>query len=970
MKGFAALAMAAILVAQIAAFMFVGTASATHTVTVTPDRIKVKGGWEGVLTITVANATGSDAITMVQLSPPSGWSGFAPVRKVPKDNVVRCATNDLVILPAGTVVYLMENMNIFLPENTDVVVPKDKYILCPSIDTVQTTKLLADTLVEVRQGTYTENVENKAVTVPGGIDNAVDNFKVVYDTVFQLATNNRLKLLSDTSVVLVSGDTMRLPENIRAKVVASNENALESDNRITPFDNVTVTLKDNRVRAVNFIPGVNNSRNWNIAAGENLELTDNVVIILPGTEVQLAGPALVRIPENTEVIRLAGENVDVSTADVVENVPKGWSQDESTKTWTRIGDNKIAAGGSENFPFAIKAPTAAGTYTFYVRTKDTTGLQKDWPFQITVDNSVTVNVTVDKTWVGKNENITITVSSDEVFFFDNVLVRENNAPENTKIEMTTTDNKTYTGVYTTGENENRDGYLIIEVVNARDEIGNTPDTPVLKDKLVFVDRWAPDPPSLTGLVPVGIENKSDWSVTASLDATYDKLIWTPEGYSPENLLLEVLVDNTVAASGKASATGLVSFTITLTEGKHTIGARITDKAGNVGKENVENVYIDLSPPTITAVQPSKGATLGKKDVPENKLTISVKLRDAVLGIENVTGKEIADNFIENENFDAGYVVLLYKDGTLITGLTPKSYPKIENTENVVPNVFGITAEYTFENVLDLAPLLGPTGAKFNVVVYAGDNMGGHGKGPHRAMENIAFEVDISPPARPANISGSVTGGTTAFEPTKTKAPAVRLTGTAEPNATIQIWISVEGGAWSELTTARTTADAEGNWSTSVDLTANKGKSIGIKIRAVDKAGNEGEFQTYGYVLYDDSRPKVTIKSEYKQFTTDKNSVLIEGTVEKDSWETFDDITLTVSPATAAINFDRTTGKFTVSAPVSEGTNLITVEAVDPVGNRGSDTAVVTKTVTPWATYATILVVIALVLAAVAIFRKK
>jgi len=93
-------------------------------------------------------------------------------------------------------------------------------------------------------------------------------------------------------------------------------------------------------------------------------------------------------------------------------------------------------------------------------------------------------------------------------------------------------------------------------------------------------------------------------------------------------------------------------------------------------------------------------------------------------------------------------------------------------------------------------------------------------------------------------------------------------------------------------------------------------------------------------------------------------------VSKDPWESYDDITLTVSPATAAVNFNRVTGAFTVSAPVSEGTNLITVEAVDLVGNRGSDTAVVIRTVTPWATYATILVVIALVLAAVAIFRKK
>jgi hypothetical protein len=240
------------------------------------------------------------------------------------------------------------------------------------------------------------------------------------------------------------------------------------------------------------------------------------------------------------------------------------------------------------------------------------------------------------------------------------------------------------------------------------------------------------------------------------------------------------------------------------------------------------------------------------------------------------------------------------------------------------------------------------------------------------MENIAFEVDVSPPAKPSEVTGTLgaMAGTSVFEPAKTSKGQVRLIGKAEPRATIQVWISVEGGAWTELSAARTTADEEGSWSTIVDLTANKGKSVGIKIRAVDKAGNEGEFYTYGYVLFDDSRPVVKIKPEHKQITTDKASVLIEGTIQIDGWETYDEITVRVSPSTAAINFDRATGKFTVSAPVTEGTNLITVEAVDPVGNVGSDTAIITRTVTPWATYATILVVIALVLAAVAIFRKK
>ena len=958
MKGFAAVATAAILLVQVAAFMLVGTVSAAHTVTITPDKAKVKGGWEGVLTITVANA-GPDAITEVTLHTiPDGWTWGGLVKKVPKDNIVLCHDDSLVILPAGTIVWLVENARVVLTENTKVVMPANKTVV--NITRAETKVVGYELHLQVPDDVDTENIENLGISIPGA-ENLVDNFAVAVDTTFDITDSISLKLLEDTYVIDLGGNVAQLPENLRAALVAHVDNELASDNRVTPADNIIVTLTENDVRLVSPIPSV--VAGWGWMEGDNLELADSQVIIRPGTVVQFVGSPLVLVPENTIVIRESGKKIDISTADLVENVPYGWAQDPVARKWTAIGDNKIPADGSEDFPFAIKAPTAAGTHTFYVRTKDATGLEKTWTFAIEVDNSIEVKVTVDKTWVGKNENITITVSSDEVFFFDNVIVRENNAPENTVIEMTTDDNKTYVGVYTTGENENRDGYLVIEVINIRDEVGNVLPV-VVKDRLVFVDRRAPDPPSLVGLVPIGVENRSRWSVSITLDATYDNLVFVPEGYSPENLLLEVLVDNEVVASGRADFTGLVSFEITLTEGKHTIGARIIDKAGNVGENNVDNVYVDLSPPEITVVSPSHGAIFGRKDIgEENKITISVKFRDTVLGIENVC----ENKYLDNENFDRGWIVVLYKDGALLDILEPKVYPTVENVENVVPNVFGITAEYVFENELYLS---NPTG-KYNLVIFAGDSMNYRfDKGPHRAKENIAFEIDITPPGKPTEVAGNVPGGATSFEPTKTRASSIRLTGSAEPNATIQVWISVEGGAWTEVTAAGTTVGAEGSWSTTLDLTAYKGKSVGIKIRAVDRAGNEGEFYTYGYVLYDDSRPIVKIKPEHKQLTTDKKSVLIEGTVEKDPWETFDDIQLTVSPATAAIDFNRVTGAFTVSAPVTEGTNLITVEAVDPVGNRGSDTAVVTVTVTPWATYATILVVIALVLAAVAIFRKK
>jgi hypothetical protein len=64
------------------------------------------------------------------------------------------------------------------------------------------------------------------------------------------------------------------------------------------------------------------------------------------------------------------------------------------------------------------------------------------------------------------------------------------------------------------------------------------------------------------------------------------------------------------------------------------------------------------------------------------------------------------------------------------------------------------------------------------------------------------------------------------------------------------------------------------------------------------------------------------------------------------------------------------GTFSISAALSEGSNTITIRAVDSAGNIGSAIITVIRTVTPWATYAVILVIVALILAAIAILRAK
>jgi len=121
---------------------------------------------------------------------------------------------------------------------------------------------------------------------------------------------------------------------------------------------------------------------------------------------------------------------------------------------------------------------------------------------------------------------------------------------------------------------------------------------------------------------------------------------------------------------------------------------------------------------------------------------------------------------------------------------------------------------------------------------------------------------------------------------------------------------------------------------------------------------------------DTSAPTVTLGTLPE--STDAASVTITGTVTKDATETYSDITVKVQSATTSATVQAgTNGSFSASVGLVEGSNTITVQAVDRSLNASTSvTATITRTVTPWATYAIIIVIITLVLAAIAIFRKR
>jgi len=947
MKEKAAVAIAALMLASLAAGLSVSTTvSADHTPSVSVDKTVVIGGYSGVFTFTVANAPGSDAIKKVQITLPQGanWGGGNPLKKLLKGDNVFLVDNNLVILPAGTIVEveLDSAANLIIFENTDVKVPKDSrytYLGYPK-------QLAENAIMEPVGNCYTENVES--LIENGCWTNNKENLKVSKPLTVALYQDNRLRLLQDTLAILDSGENIvRLPENLLAQVVGSNDNTRENENNLAVSTEIKVKLAAPKPNFRCVSKSLNTDFSYT-PQGYEVTLVDDIVVIPPDTVVGIQGTLVAKIVENVQVIRLADSRIEAS---FLENVPKNWRQD--ILVWEAIGDNTLKAGENLSFPVFLRAPSKGGTYTFSVVTTDVNNISSESSVRITVDDAPpSLTILVSPSWVKENTQVTITVKGNEPFTFDNVFVAENNV-ENVAITMTpNADNTEWTGTYTTGENKNRDGPVWIYVVRARDAVGN--ENTVSDNTKLFVDRRKPVKPNLDNMgFPENWDSRSRFAINCILGAADDNLAWTPPDFSPEGMKLVILVDNT-PIERIAGPTGRISYMLTLSDGRHTVGAYIVDKAGNKGEENLKNVVIDNNKPTVTFVYPENGAY-----IKENKPTFKVTIADTV-GVENsrhITGTD--DNY--------GYrVCLCYENGTPYPGgenLVPKANPT--EIDNIWGNIVFTT--FTFENAW-------PTELPENtyiLCVLAGDNF---------RFENvwIKFTVDIRAPNPPnrEKLESNIKPGDL-ISPTGTKTKTLTLRGSAnsaEANATIKVYVTTDGGVtWTEVSAARTTAGADGSWLTTLDLSAYVGKTLGIAVTATDAAGNESDRTLWGYVIYDVSAPKVSITSPTTGTKTSKASIEVTGTVTKDPWEDWSDITLRIQVGTGSVQIPLAgvgdTVTFSYSVALSEGTNTILVWASDGM-NSSSASVTVTRTVTPWGTYAVVLVIIALILAAIAILRVR
>ncbi len=905
--------------------------SASHERTASIDDDSVKGDTAMIRVITIAN-DGPDAIDTVWIIVPESW-GAEAVKQVPVDNIVSTASGNEVVLPAGTVVQLLGNVTVTLAENTDVIVVKGGWIYVDEVE--ENTRLNENAMVEVRQPTTTTGVG-----IPDG-----ENIGVTGEISVDLTTDNQLRLLADTMVLTRGDNIVELPENTMLELFKANDDDIALDENVKTTLNVTVTLNNNKVRMVTDKPS--NLKGFDIPTGENITLTgDNEVVIPADTVVQLVGTASIQIPENTDVIRENGKQLDVTGA-VMENLPTKWTQDNKISTlppgtcveWVGDENNQIASGESLDFPFAFTSP-GSGDYTIYVRTVDTKGAVKQTEIALTTDNTLPTveEIAVSPEWAKANTAVTITVTASEPLArLDNVLVAENLAPENSAATFVSVsaDKKVWTWTYTTTDNENRDGTANIYVLAAdfEDLVGNEGEGGA--ENTFTVDRIAPPMPVLSEISGFPEDNIAIPDMPGIQTNT---AVWFIENEAMDNFLgslvhleggtVKIRVGTTVHTL-TPTVSGYYSKSITLTEGTQEVGIWYIDRAGNVGEENAENVTLDTKAPSIAWGTIAGEALTDGVQINDNTPKITLTISDAGLGVDN-----IPFNADENE----GYRVQLWNANKV----------SIDNLVNALAHDNNVL---DFENTI---PELGDN--TYYIYAVAGDNL---------QMENklVKFVIDTAAPSAP-KVDAAYLIDSTVDAPLVVKRASRTIAGTAEAGADITVYGTVDT---TEKVLDTVTAGSDDKWTATFTLTA--GSNTKIEVSATDEAGNEGSRELYGWMLADASAPTVTL--DEVPDTTDKTSITISGTVTKDAWEDWSEITLTVQVGVGKVEVPCVGGSYEYSVALSEGPNTIVVQATDDIGNPSTAaTDVVERTVTPWSIYAIILVIVALILAAVAIFRKR
>jgi len=845
-------------------------------------------------------------------------------------------------------------------------------------------------------GTAQDNAGDALRAAATDLDAAGDYLVAAAD-----ADNNAGQNLVSAAAYLTSvGALLELADSIDLKAASDNiENAADNidgagNNLIDVTDNVQMA-GEHLFNAATYLAGAATELGAALggdeladamahenAAGENLRYVENVDLTTAGDELIAAASDL--------------SAAATALADAAENIePTTWTMSAGADyvQFTVIEDNVIAPAGSETFGFLWTTPNISTEENYKLsvltqkeETSDTTW-ENEGTLSLTVDGKdPTLAIVVTQTGVVDRdgtavENVvgttfdnalaTITITaSEELQSMGTVTVMDNLTGENLLPPITIGINGVLENTATFTVENWDDNTMIIRVASVKDLVGNEVLTGL--EGAFTVDTRAPifADNGLDGLKAAMVRTNVSQAGTGTLfnyvDNNADQnmaIVVVDNVPNADNdvWVISVTIDTTDAVPDPTIDNRWFK-TITMDEGLTSIlTVTATDRTGNWVSDNIENIFIDTEVPTFTFDKITKivGGVETEIDfssgvrINDNTPKIKVTARDSgytstgtppALGVAR-------DNLIVRLDNDDNYV-----NGTPFWTLENKD--PWETQAQIAAGVF----ENVIENTLGGGLLDGT----YYIWVIASDNLTHDGKENENASRS--FIIDTAKPSV-GDTTFDITAyvATTSVDPYKQRTTALHISGVvsaAEMGGTINIYVSASPAL---VTTADTDLIA-GVWS--ADITLTEGTTQKVEVSLTDLAGNESLKKLYGYFLADATAPVVTLDT--LPTTTDKTSIAVSGSVTKDTWESYTDITVTVqiglTKQTVPVLSD---GTWSFNVSLREGPNTIAVWATDPLDNPSDvQSASIERTVTQWATYAIILVIIALVLAAIAIFRKR
>jgi uncharacterized repeat protein (TIGR01451 family) len=478
---------------------------------------------------------------------------------------------------------------------------------------------------------------------------------------------------------------------------------------------------------------------------------------------------------------------------------------------------------------------------------------------------------------------------------------------------------------------------------ALDASGNSsePSTPVT----VNVDTKPPEAPVITQPPDGAITNNSSPTIA---------------GTSEPGAQIEVFVDGTLVGTTTAGADGNWRYTLTpmqaLSDGEHVVTARATDTVGNVGPSTTERSFtVDTVVPAPPEIQsPAQGEQTADntptfRGTAESGTRVLVYVDDVLVGMAT-TSDNGTWSFTPAETAPiADGVHTVTARATDTSGnRSPPSTAITFVVDTVAPNAPIITAPPSGSTVTSGTPTIagtGEPGTKVDVYidgVLAGTvTVGGDGRWtftptPSQALPDGAHQViaqgkdgagNVSEFSQPIDVQvqGAALDRPTVLTPregARLSDATPDVTGTAAANGIVEVFID-------GVSVGTTVADAAGRWTLTLVTPLADGDHT-VTARQRDGAGRASELTTPVRFSIDTHAPAPPSLDPLPEQTNDRTPE-ISGTAEPGT--TIEVSVNGVPVGTATVNAD---GTWSFELPTQpDGTQTITVVAIDPAGNRST-----------------------------------